>query len=265
MVKTVEYRICMPFTVDEYKIGQLYMIARHSFENTTKSEGIQVIKNEPFEDPVHGLGQYTEKRIHVGGSLPSWIQALIPRFFYVTEKAWNTFPYTATEYTCSFLPRFSVGIRTVYENNRGTNDKALPPKEGEVPPEVEVALMDIANDPVPEKHKHECPDLKAFKSEKTGRGPLVDNWRERISPMMCSYKLVTASFGVWGLQTKVENFVQRVVRDVLIVGHIQAFAWIDEWHGMTLDTLREYEARMQAEANKKLGKVPQDVPATDAP
>jgi hypothetical protein len=48
---------------------------------------------------------------------------------------------------------------------------------------------------------------------------------------MCSYKLVQASFEVWGLQTRVEAYVQKVVRDVLLVGHAQAFGWIDEWFG----------------------------------
>ncbi len=40
--------------------------------------------------------------------LPTWIQSMIPNLFYVTEKAWNYFPYTTTEYTvslcfCAFL------------------------------------------------------------------------------------------------------------------------------------------------------------------
>lgn len=29
-----EYRICMPLTVEEYQVGQLYMIARHSLEQS---------------------------------------------------------------------------------------------------------------------------------------------------------------------------------------------------------------------------------------
>lgn len=28
--------------------------------------------------------------------LPSWAKAFVPRFFYVTEKAWNFYPYTIT-------------------------------------------------------------------------------------------------------------------------------------------------------------------------
>lgn len=41
------------------------MIARHSLEQSAEGEGVEVIENEPCEDPVHGKGQYTEKRIHL--------------------------------------------------------------------------------------------------------------------------------------------------------------------------------------------------------
>lgn len=53
------------FTIWQYKIGQLYMIARHSLEQSAEGEGVEVIENEPCEDTVHGKGQYTEKRIHL--------------------------------------------------------------------------------------------------------------------------------------------------------------------------------------------------------
>jgi len=44
-----EYRICMPITVEEYKIGQLYMIAKHSHEESKKGEGVEVVENRPHE------------------------------------------------------------------------------------------------------------------------------------------------------------------------------------------------------------------------
>jgi len=69
---------------------------------------------------------------------------------------------------------------------------------------------------------------------------------------MCSYKVVNASFEVWGLQTKVEDFIQRSIRDILLLGHRQAFAWIDEWHGMTIEDVRCYEKQKQAETNEKV-------------
>eukprot|EP00048_Salpingoeca_helianthica_P011288 m.161903 g.161903 ORF g.161903 m.161903 type:complete len:282 (-) comp15201_c3_seq8:3277-4122(-) len=256
MVLVHEYRIPMPLSVAEYKTAQLYMIARHSNGSTSKSEGVRVLKNEPYTDPVHGEGQYTEKHIMLGSSLPSWVRAAIPSFFHVTEKAWNYFPYTITEYTCPFLPRFSIKIQTRYEDNPGNNEKALEglgvDKAGELLPRT-VVWIDIAKDEIPEKHKHDTPDLKTWHSDKTGRGPLVDGWQAASQPVMCSYKLVEASFEVWGFQTKVEAFVQHVVRDILLVGHAQAVGWLDDWFGMSLEDVRRFEAEQQAEANSRLG------------
>jgi hypothetical protein len=88
---------------------------------------------------------------------------------------------------------------------------------------------------------------------------------------MCSYKLVNASFEVWGMQTKVEDWIHRVgpsiqfqsnkinfpflcqaIHDILLLGHRQAFVWMDDWHGMTLEDVREYEKQIQEETNAKV-------------
>ncbi|KAF7238214.1 Cytoplasmic phosphatidylinositol transfer protein 1 [Varanus komodoensis] len=60
-----EYRICMPLTVEEYRIGQLYMISKHSHEQSDRGEGVEVVQNEPYEDPNYGNGQLTEKRVYL--------------------------------------------------------------------------------------------------------------------------------------------------------------------------------------------------------
>ena len=41
------------------------MIAKHSSEQSHGGEGVEVIENRPHVDPVHGKGQFTEKRIHM--------------------------------------------------------------------------------------------------------------------------------------------------------------------------------------------------------
>ena len=33
--------------------------------------------------------------------LPTWVQSYVPKIFYITEKAWNYYPYTITEYNVS--------------------------------------------------------------------------------------------------------------------------------------------------------------------
>lgn len=41
------------------------MIARHSFEQSGNGEGVEVIANEQINDEMNGVGQFTEKRIHL--------------------------------------------------------------------------------------------------------------------------------------------------------------------------------------------------------
>ncbi|XP_069688356.1 cytoplasmic phosphatidylinositol transfer protein 1 [Periplaneta americana] len=251
MVLTKEYRICMPLTVEEYQIGQLYMIARHSHEQTDSGEGVEVVENVACEDPEHGRGQYTEKRIHLSSRLPYWVQSFIPKVFYVTEKAWNYYPFTITEYTCSFVPKFTISIKTKYENNNGSTENCLN-LDPDILNERIVEFVDIAYDEVNPKHYKEEEDVRYFQSQKTGRGPLVEGWRDSVTPIMCSYKMVQVSFEVWGLQTKAEDMIHRSIREILLLGHRQAFAWIDEWHGMTLEDVRVYEKQMQRETNTKV-------------
>lgn len=241
----------MPISVEEYRVGQLYMIARHSLEQSGDGEGVEVVENKEIEDSEHGKGQYTEKRIHLSNRLPYWIQSIIPKIFYVTEKAWNYYPFTITDYTCSFIPRFHISIQSKYENNNGSTDNCLNLTPEQLAERI-VDNLDIAYDEVSAKHYKEEEDLKFFQSTKTNRGPLVDGWRTNYQPIMCSYKLVNAYFEVFGLQTKVEDYIQSCIREVLLLGHRQAFAWIDEWIDMTLEDVRNYESKLQQQTNSLL-------------
>ncbi|XP_061888405.1 cytoplasmic phosphatidylinositol transfer protein 1-like [Entelurus aequoreus] len=258
-----EYRICMPLTVEEYRVGQLYMISKHSHEQSDRGEGVEVVQNEPYEDPNHGQGQFTEKRLYLNSKLPSWARAVVPKIFYVTEKAWNYYPYTVTEYTCSFLPKFSIHIETKYEDNKGSNDNIFHSELQDQ--EREVCFVDIAYDDLPERHYKESEDLRYFKSEKTSRGLLQEGWRDTQNPIMCSYKLVTVKFEVWGLQTRVEQYVHKVIRDILLLGHRQAFAWVDEWIDMTMDEVREFERTIQEATNQKIGIFPPSISISETP
>lgn len=84
---------------------------------------------------------------------------------------------------------------------------------GLIPEELEtreVDFLDIAYDDIKQHHYKEAEDPKFFQSGKTGRGPLVEGWRDTHKPIMCCYKAVHVKFEVWGLQTRVEEFAQSV-------------------------------------------------------
>uniref|UniRef100_A0A3B5A9Z4 Cytoplasmic phosphatidylinositol transfer protein 1 n=1 Tax=Stegastes partitus TaxID=144197 RepID=A0A3B5A9Z4_9TELE len=243
------------------KLPRLY---KHSHEQSDRGEGVEVVQNEPYEDPAHGQGQFTEKRVYLNSKLPSWARAVVPKIFYVTEKAWNYYPYTITGgYSCSFLPKFSIHIETKYEDNKGSNDNIFDTELKDQ--EREVCFIDIAYDEIPERYYKESEDLRYFKSDKTSRGMLQEGWRDTQDPIMCSYKLVTVKFEVWGLQTRVEQFVHKVVRDVLLLGHRQAFAWVDEWIDMTMDEVREFERAIQEATNQKIGMFPPSISISETP
>uniref|UniRef100_A0A8V0ZC49 Phosphatidylinositol transfer protein N-terminal domain-containing protein n=1 Tax=Gallus gallus TaxID=9031 RepID=A0A8V0ZC49_CHICK len=185
--------------------------------------------------------------------LPGWARAVTPRIFYITEKAWNYYPYTITEYTCSFLPKFSIYIETKYEDNCGDSENIF--HSDKILGDHEVSFLDIAFDEIPERYYRSLEDPRFFSSAKTGRGPLREGWRQHTKPIMCSYKLVTVKFEVWGLQTRVEQFVHKVIRDILLIGHRQAFTWVDEWCGMTMEEVRRYERETQEATNEIIGLV----------
>ncbi|CAJ0927972.1 unnamed protein product, partial [Ranitomeya imitator] len=103
------------------------------------------MENRAHHDPVYGDGQYTEKRVHLSSKLPSWARAVVPRMFYVCEKAWNYYPYT-----CSFLPKFSLHIETRYSDDCGDNDSIF---NADVADEAhEVTHLDVAYDDIPERY-----------------------------------------------------------------------------------------------------------------
>lgn len=101
-------------------------------------------------------------------------------------------------------------------------------------------------------------------------------------PHMCAYKLVTVKFKWWGLQNKVENFIQKVSMLLLTQRfrcqpslpqklssvffflpklqqekrlftnfHRQLFCWIDKWIDLNMEDIR----RMEEETRRELDEV----------
>ncbi|XP_047497327.1 protein retinal degeneration B-like isoform X1 [Penaeus chinensis] len=271
MVLTVEYRIPLPLTVEEYRIAQLYMLAKKSRqESHGEGSGVEILVNEPYENGPgpDGKGQYTHKVYHVGSHLPGWLKSLIPKSaLSVEEEAWNAYPYTKTRFTCPFVEKFSIEVETYYHNDGGHQENVFKLSKSEMK-QREVDLIDVVRDQLYGADYKEEEDPRKYVSQKTSRGPLGDNWindywdmcKDKPTPLpngeaiMCAYKLCKVEFRYWGMQTKIEKFIHDVaLRKTMLRAHRQAWAWMDEWWGLTIEDIRNIEKETQDLLAKKYG------------
>jgi len=250
-----EYRICMPLSVEEYHRGQIYVIGRHSEEQSEAGDGIETVLNEPCEHPLKGKGRKTVKKVHLNNKLPRWAKLICPSV-YILETAYNYYPYTTTEYSCPWLTGLKILIETRYEDNDGTNNEFSDSQISKDFPQHfknrEIVHVDLVKDKVSEKHYKPEEDCTKFQSSKTGRGKLKSDWKTTSKPLMCSYKLVLVQFNLWGFQMKAETFIHGFISETLLLAHRQAVCWIDNWFDMTLDEVRAYESKIQEKTNNKV-------------
>ena len=136
-------------------------------------------------------------------------------------KAWNSYPYTKTIYTCSFLKSFKVEIETRYFDEPGLKTNVFNLSEDDLR-NVQIDYVDIVRDQLPASEYVKEEDPLYFASKKTGRGPLSENWlqectdeyneavRKGAKPrtkIMCAYKLCKVHCSMWGMGYKIEKFI----------------------------------------------------------
>lgn len=241
MVAVQEYRIVLPFTVEEYKIAQLYMVAKFSASASSgdDGDGVEVLKNEPYEQDDQ-RGQYTHKIYHLANKLPSWLVSLVPKkALMLEEEAWNAYPKCTTVLKCPYFNKLRLILETTHIADRGATENALN-LDAKTIKKRQVEYIDIAMDPV--ENYVESEDPMKFKSEKTGRGPLQEGWQKTCEPVMCAYKCVTVDVPYWGFGSRLEKFISKnAQRKILLEGHRKCFCWLDEWHGLTMEDVRRME------------------------
>lgn len=242
-----EFRIVLPISVEEYQVGQLYSVAEASKNETGGGEGVEVLKNEPYEKDGE-KGQYTHKIYHLQSKVPSFVRLLAPASaLKIHEEAWNAYPYCRTVLTNEYMKdNFLIMIETWHKPDLGEQDNVhkLDPEQWKKVEVVRIDIADRSQDYKPEE------DPAIYKSEKTGRGPLGPDWKKELPqktdcPHMCAYKLVTVKFKWFGLQNKVEGFIQKQEKRLFTNFHRQLFCWLDRWINLTMDDIRRMEEETQ--------------------
>ncbi|KAB0406159.1 hypothetical protein E2I00_017762, partial [Balaenoptera physalus] len=110
-----------------YQVGQLYSVAEASKNETGGGEGIEVLKNEPYEKDGE-KGQYTHKIYHLKSKVPAFVRMIAP------EGSLNEY----------MKDDFFIKIETWHKPDLGTleNVHGLDPNTWKT---VEIVHIDIAD------------------------------------------------------------------------------------------------------------------------
>eukprot|EP00731_Ephydatia_muelleri_P000210 Em0001g210a len=224
-----EYRIILPFTLEEYRVGQLYSIAEMSKSETGGGEGVEQGSSRDPHLGAQGFPGNTRAFVELLPSLQDG--PLQPDYM---------------------KDGFHITIETMHiADDKGTTENAL-----NLPPELlakrEVIYVDMVNDPIQPNDYKQDQDPSLYRCERANRGPLAKDWKESPAhPFMCAYKLVTCEFKWFGLQGTVEGRIQKVYPRLFRNLHRQIFCCMDKWYGLTMDDIRRIEEETKAELDRQ--------------
>ena len=128
-MKLTEFRIPMPFTLQEYEVGKLFSVNKASLLHTGGGEGVECLVNTTYTDidlfkNAKGTnGQYTKKVYYIRDQVPSILRGLAPHgAMELLEESWNAFPYTKTVATNPgyMKEKFYIQVDTIHvSSDRG--------------------------------------------------------------------------------------------------------------------------------------------------
>lgn len=257
MVLMKEFRVAMPLTLEEYQIAQMYMIMKMQQENTTGTEGVEVLENRPFEDDEFGKGQYTLKLYRLQSKAPSWLKTFAPADALVMqEEAWNSYPRCKSVIQCPYFTKFRLTIETIHKADNGQSENVHGLSKNELAAR-EVEILDIASatsDYWSYIIGRNNIDFSTFQSARTNRGPFLEGWQNSCDPVMTAYKLVTIDAPYWGFGSRLEQTLMAGERALFLESHRNSLAWIDEWFGLTIEVIRGLEQQSDVSLNEKFGR-----------
>lgn len=175
------------------------------------------------------------------------------------------------------MEKFLLEIETGYYADNGYQENVFNLSGADLNNRL-VDVIDIVKDQVTGADYLHDEDPTVYVSKKTKRGPLDENWlakyweavKGKTQPtadnkaLMCAYKLCRVEFKVWGLQSKLERFIHDIaLRKTMVKAHRQAWAWQDEWYGLTMDDIREIERQTQLALQRKMAGGEEEIDETD--
>ncbi|CAD2102644.1 phosphatidylinositol transfer protein, putative [Plasmodium vinckei lentum] len=270
-MKVVEFRICMPLTVEEYQKCQLYLVAKGTLEDAEQriknaekygsenSVGVVILKNESYAEN-NTTGQYTFKKLNILHKMPKWLLNFVDKkYCTIEEQCWNAYPYIKTIFQSSGFPKGKIQLESSHHSGFDTEYNALNLSD-DLLNLRKIIYIDIVNDKVGSKEYDSNEEPSLFLSQKTGRGHFQSNWKETSEYVMTCYKLITLDIPYFGLFcSKIENWIISAIRDNLLKYHKKAFCWIDEWFDLKIEDIRKIEKDVQIKLRKYWPETEQDI------
>ncbi|KAL9675917.1 hypothetical protein QQ045_004125 [Rhodiola kirilowii] len=232
------------------------MVMKMQQQNTSSTEGVDVLESRPFQDDVLGAGHYTSKLYRLQSKAPAWLTAFAPAdALILQEEAWNAYPKCKTVVKCPYFTKFSLTIETVHKADNGKSDNVHGLSKQQLAVR-QVEILDIAK-PATDYWSYAVGsnniEFSDFRSVQTGRGPLCEGWQEKCNPVMTAYKVVTIDAPYWGFGYRLEQALLAGERALFQESHRNCFAWIDEWFGMSMERIRELERQCKSSSEEKAG------------
>lgn len=213
------------------------------------------IKEEDFSK----YGKYTLIKRQIESNLPWFVQKLMPtNAKSAQEKTWIIYPYekqvTINDYfknSCRLevdtITREHVWGEKEEENIHNLSEEKLKKRE--------IIHIDITEPSLKDDNSNHDDDIDPteFKSVKTGRGPLGNNfWTdEKYSelPYVCCYKLVALDFKIFPIQSKIENNVANTLKNAIKKDHRKIFCSIDKWLDLSLEEINKLNETVDVSTN----------------
>lgn len=254
MTKFVEYRTALPFTTEQYEIASRYTSAKMKLEETGDNKGYETIHNyEPYEQPNLGLGIADYQILHISDQLPTVLRSLLPRG---AEELRITnfikYPRARTEITNpSYMKEnFHILIDAICETGNAAAENPLMLPDDKLT-QRRVIKIDLIDPYLSTEDLALTPKLADLPLQARDNVPLTSNWQNSEANQIIVCQFFEIEFKWWGLQDSAEARIEKAMYRIFAIYFRRMYAWMDQWHNMTLTDVANYENEVKDKLNQK--------------
>ncbi|EAY06877.1 Phosphatidylinositol transfer protein [Trichomonas vaginalis G3] len=162
-MKIVEFRIFLPFTMDQTRISSRYAMARRSHEETKGGDGVEVVERKPIEENDN-KGFEVHRIYHIKSHAPQWIRWAIPeKYAHVHEINRNPYPHFDVKFNIPDMGNSFIltneSMHIPYKNGDEIPENILNLPDNELKLR-RVYYLDLLNGPKSSLDEYDCHGLK---------------------------------------------------------------------------------------------------------